>query len=146
MRELIEELDKNLKYEKYEIIENTIIIYAKSAENSGKCPKCGEESTKVHSRNIRKIQDLPMAGKKVMTALERRKFFCVNPECSQKIYAEQFEFIGAKLWKTKRLQDEIMRVSLTQSALSASKYLRHSVANVGKSTICNMLKKRYAYE
>jgi ribosome biogenesis GTPase A len=83
-----------------------------------------------------------MAGKKVNIMLNRRKMFCWKPECGHKTFTEIFEFIEAKSRKTKRLQDEIMRVSLTQSSVSASKYLRRSVANVGKSTICNMLKKR----
>jgi hypothetical protein len=39
------------------------------------------------------------------------------------------------------LQEEIMRTAMTQSSVSASRYLRKHVADVGKSTICNMIKK-----
>lgn len=141
MKELIKILDGNLEYERHDIERETIRIYVKSTREAFHCAYCGEASGKVHSRNIRKLQDLPISGKKTIVALERRKFFCMNPECDHKTFAETFEFFGAMSRKTNRLQDEILRVSLTQSAVSASKYLRRSVANVGKSTICNMLKK-----
>jgi len=142
MEEIIKLLDNNLAYIKHEIAGDTINIYAESSRERVCCPSCGEESGKVHSRKLRKIQDLPMAGRKVNIILLRRKIFCGNPECGHKTFTEPYEFIGSKSRKTKRLQDEILRVSLTQSSLSASKYLRRSVADVGKSTICNMLKKR----
>ena len=139
---IISQLDKSIKYIKHEVSADTIIIYVKSIRKRVKCSYCGEESVAVHSRNIRKIQDLPIAGKKVLLLLERRKFFCINADCTNRTFAETYEFVGAKSRKTNRLQDEILRVSLTQSSISASKYLRKRVANVGKSTICNMLKKR----
>ena len=142
MEEIIELLDKDLAYIKHEIAGDTINIYVKSNREAIKCQYCGTESSKVHSRKIQKIQDLPMAGIKVNIQLLRRKIFCRNRECGHKTFTERFEFIEGKTRKTKRLYEEIMRVSLTQSSVSASKYLRRSVANVGKSTICNMLKKR----
>lgn len=142
MKEMIKMLDKNLEYKRYEVVGETINIYVESIIHKVKCPNCGEESGKVHSRKIRKIQDLPMSGKKVNIMLERRKIFCGNRECRCKTFTETFEFIETKSRKTKRLQEEILRVSLTQSSVAASKYLRRSVADVGKSTICNMLKKR----
>ena len=142
MKEIIKMLDENLKYIKYEIANETIKIYAKSRRKKVKCPYCGEETTKTHSRKMRKIQDLPIAGKKVHIMLERRKIKCKNPKCEQQTFTEEFEFINKKSRKSKRLEKEIMRVSLTQSSVSAAKYLSGSVAEVGKSTICKMLKKR----
>ena len=70
-----------------------------------------------------------------------KKFFCKNKDCEHKTFAETFSFFESKATKTNRLQDEILRVSLAQSSLSAERYLRNSVADVGKSTICNLLKK-----
>lgn len=142
MNDIIKMLDENLAYMRHEISGNTITIYAESKREAAKCPDCGEESTKVHSQKARKIQDLPIAGKKVNIMLARRKIFCEKSECRQRTFTETFEFMAAKSRKTKRLQEEILRVALTQSSVSASKYLRGSVADVGKSTICNMLKKR----
>jgi transposase len=95
----------------------------------------------VHSRYTRKCQDLPIQGKKTVIMMNNRKFFCKNPGCSHKTFAEKFDFVKPKATKTDRLQNEITRISLKQSSVSAAEYLRGSVCDVGKSTICDMLKK-----
>jgi len=142
MKEIIKMLDEKLRYINHEIEEKTIRVRVKSKRKKAECPYCGERSEKAHSKSTRKLQDLPIQGKKVIIEIERRKYKCKNPECGHKTYAETFEFYEAKSRKTKRLNEEIMRVALTQSSMSAAAYLRGSVANVGKSTICNMIKKR----
>ena len=133
--------DKNLRCISHESDEKTITIHVQSIRKRMKCPYCGKISNKVHSRYTRKLQDLPIQGKKVKLLLNNKKYFCTNADCGRKTFAEQFDFFEPDATKTKRLQEEILRVSLTQSSLSAVKYLRGSVADVGKSTICNMLKK-----
>jgi len=142
MDELLKILDNNLRYINHEIKENRIIVYSESIQENSICPYCKTESKKVHSRYERKFQDLPIQGKKVTLLLQRRKFFCLNEECLHKTFAERFDFFDGPGRKTKRLQSEILRISLNQSSISASEYIKHSVADVGKSTICSLLKKR----
>lgn len=141
MKEIISLPDKRLQYISHENEESRILIYVQSAVEKVACTYCGEESDKIHSHYTRKLQDLPIQGKKVTLILDNKKYFCSNEKCSHKTFAESFSFFKPKATKTKRLQEEILRVSLTQSSLSAEKYLRRSVADVGKSTICSMLKK-----
>ena len=96
-------LDKNLKYKSQKIDGNTITIYVKSMRKKAECANCGKVSRKIHSQSIRKIQDLPIQGKKVKIALERRKFFCINQECPNKTFAEPFDFFEPMSRKTRRL-------------------------------------------
>gem|GEM_PF-2321709 len=102
-----------------------------------------QPSLKTHSHYDRSFQDLPMQNKKVMVILSNRKMFCHNPECEHTTFAETFDFLPAKAKRTKRLEDEIINLSMNVSSLTASSLLTTSVAKVGKSTICNLLKKRY---
>ena len=141
MKELIQELDKNLDYERYELHGNEMTIYVRSIRKVANCPYCGDSSEQVHSRKERTLKDLPIQGKKVKLLLEQKKYFCKSEGCYIKTFAERFEFFAPNATKTKRLQEEILRVSLTQSSVAASRYLRNSVADVSKSTICNLLKK-----
>jgi len=143
MGELIKILDAKLFLEKYEINDNVITFYVKSNTTKVFCPYCNTGSEKVHSQYVRKFQDLAIQGKKTIIILYNRKMFCKNPECKYTTFAERFDFLQYKAKKTERLKDEIIRVSLNQSSVSASKYLRKSVAEVKKSTICNYLKKMY---
>jgi len=134
--------DERLLYVSHENEAGAIIIYAQSKSCETRCPYCGEVSDKVHSRYLRRLQDLPIQGKKVKLVIDNKKYFCLNKACRHKTFAESFSFFEPKATKTTRLQEEILRVSITQSSIAAQSYLRRSVANVGKSTICNLLKKR----
>ena len=68
--------------------------------------------------------------------------FCNNPDCNHTTFAESFDFLKFKAKKTKRLENEIINISMNVSSLAATDFLKESVADVGKSTICNLLKKR----
>ena len=141
MDEIIALPDKRLRCVSHEEAAGIIIIHAESAGREAKCPYCGEVSVRVHSRYQRKLQDLPIQGKKVRLVIENKKYFCGNKDCGHRTFAESFAFFEPKATKTKRLQEEILRVSLTQSSISAARYLSNSVADVSKSTICGLLKK-----
>lgn len=141
MKNILELPDKNLRYVTHEIAEKTLNINLKSKSKKATCPHCGKKSSNVHSRYTRKLQDLPIQDKKVKLIIENKKYFCLNKDCKYKTFAESFSFFEPKSTKTKRLQEEILRVSLSQSSVSAERYLRNSIADVSKSTICNLLKK-----
>jgi len=142
MEDLIKLLDENLEYISHEINDKEILIYIKSLKQESNCPYCGFTSANVHSRNKqRTLKDLPIQGKKVKLKLETVKYFCKNPECEWTTFVERFSFCEPRATKTNRLQEEILRISMNQSSVAASRYLRKSVADVGKSTICNLLKK-----
>ena len=143
MDELMKLLDKNLQYISHEIIDNTIFINVVSNREDVMCPFCGITSSKTHSHYKRSFQDLPIQGKKVRVILNNRKMFCSNADCNHITFAEKFSFLTFKGKKTKRLEDEIINISMNVSSLTATYLLRNSVADVGKSTICNLLKKRY---
>ena len=136
--------DENLRYISHEIENGSILIRAESVRTEALCPHCGTVSAKVHSRYSRRLQDLPIQGRKVRIHFENKKYFCVDRDCRHRTFAEQFDFYDFKATKTKRLQNEIVRVALTQSSVSASRYLRNSVADVSKSVICDLLKKERA--
>ena len=144
MDEFIKELDQNLDDLEHEINADELIIYVSSNRKSCNCPYCNSPSTRVHSRYAKSFQDLPIMGKKTKIVIENRKFFCDNPDCDFTTFAERFDFLAQNGKKTKRLIDKIVDVSLNTSSVAASKTLRNGIADVGKSTICNLLKKRYA--
>ena len=143
MDEFIKLLDENLKYVSHEIMDDTIFINVVSNRKEVICPFCGTTSSKTHSHYKRSFQDLPIQGKKVRVILNNRKMFCSNPNCNHITFAEKFNFLTFKGKKTKRLEDEIINISMNVSSLTATYLLRNSVADVGKSTICNLLKRRY---
>ena len=141
MDDFIKSLDESLEYMSHEIIDDFIYITVKSNLQEHICPYCGISSSNIHSFYPREFQDLPIMGKKSVIQLDNRKIFCNNPDCAHKTFAERFSFLGEKARRTNRLKDEILRVSLNCSSIAASALLSESTAIIGKSAICNLLKK-----
>lgn len=141
MEKLLSSLDSELKYLDYKIKANKIIITMASSRKDVICPYCNEISTRVHSLYQREVQDLPIMDKKVVLLLNTRKMFCDNPDCSHKTFAERFNFLGYKARKSERLIQKILDLSASVSSLMAAGLLSESTADVGKSTICSLLKK-----
>ena len=141
MDEIVKLLDENIKYMYHEIREGRIYIYVESGIDEVNCPYCGQSSIWVHSRYRKKLQDLPIQGKKVTIVIDARKYLCKNPECSHKTFAENFRFAKRKATMTNRLREEIIVSSLNQSSLSASKHLKRGTCDIGKSTICTLIKR-----
>lgn len=142
MDDFIKLLDKNIEYVSHKIIDDNCYISVSSNRKEVRCPYCGQMSTKVHSKYERTFQDLPIQGKKVIIALNNRKMFCSNSNCKHTTFAERFDFLNNKAKKTIRLENEIIRLSLNCSSTAASEILKGNTVDVGKSTICSILKKR----
>lgn len=145
MDELIKLLDKDLKYTSHEISGDTIYVYVESNRNKATCPYCGRASSRVHSHYERRFLDLPIQGKKVEVIIRNRKLRCDNPECKHKTFAESFACLPFRGKRSLRLTEEIVKVSMEVSSIKASTILKNGVADVSKSTICTLLKKRRAH-
>ncbi|MED1384131.1 transposase family protein [Bacillus mycoides] len=141
MDDVVKMLDEKLRYLSHEIVEDTLFIQIASERLLAICPCCNTASTKVHSRYERTFHDLPIQGKKVVYVINNRKMFCHHAQCHRKTFAEQFSFLPYKAKKSTRLEQEIMKISKNVSSLVAEKILNRGIAKVGKSTICNLLKK-----
>ena len=141
MDDFIKTLDECLDYVSHEIIDDFIYITVKSNRQEPVCPFCGTPSSKEHSSYPRGFQDLPVMGKKTIILIDNRKIFCINPDCNHKTFAERFSFLSDNAYRTNRLEDEILRVSLNCSSIAASALLSESTAIIGKSAICKLLKK-----
>ncbi|MEY8000955.1 transposase family protein [Clostridium sp. Mt-5] len=135
-------LDENLDYVDYKISGGVCYIKVVSNRKVVACPFCGKPSSRVHSTYKRTFQDLPIQGNKVIIILLNRKMFCDNPECGHTTFAERFDFLQSKAKKTNRLENEIINISLNCSSTAASKILRKNIVDVGKSTVCCLLKKK----
>lgn len=142
MDEMVKLLDKNLEYVDHEIEDGVMYIHVISNRNDATCPYCGRISRRVHSKYERRFRDLPMQGKKVEIIINNRKMFCDNANCEHKTFAESFDCLPFKGKRSQRLTDEIVNLSLSVSSMAAAEILKKSTADVGKSTICSLLKKR----
>lgn len=143
MEELIQLLEMHLVYDSHELIDNKLAIHVSSNRIAANCPYCGQPSSRIHSIYMKNFQDLPVQGNKVIIYLLNRKFFCTNPNCTHKTFSERFDCISDKSKKTKRLEQEILTISIHCSSITAAKILKRSTADISKSTICNLIQKEH---
>ena len=141
MDALVKNIDPNLEYERYEIDGDVMRLYVRSTRKESVCPYCGTVSDRVHSIYFRKFRDLPIQGKKVEIIINNRKFFCPNEGCDHRTFAESFECLPKMGRRSKRLTETILQTAVNLSSISTSKTLKQGTADVGKSTICRLLKK-----
>ena len=141
MDEFIKLLCPSLEYIDHDMGQDLIHIYVRSNRSEVVCPYCGAIGRRIHSHYQRRFRDLPMQGKKVEIVLDNRKYFCDNPDCGHKTFAESFDCLPFKGKRSRRLTDSIIELSLNVSSVTAATMLRKGTADVGKSTICNLIKK-----
>ena len=80
-------------------------------------------------------------GKKTEIVLENRNYFCYNADCPNRTFAESFGCLPYKGKRSKGLTDAIVEIALNTSSVTAAATLRKGMADVGKTTICDLLKK-----
>jgi transposase len=84
----------------------TVIVLLSSTSVSSRCPCCGTDSDRVHSRYRRTVADLPWANRPLALRLIVRRFRCLRPGCPQHIFCERLPgFLQAHARATIRLAD-----------------------------------------
>lgn len=83
-----------------------ITINLKSQSSTCICPNCNTTSNKYHGTYVRKVQDLPILGKRVLLEINSYEYKCANSDCSNKTIVESFDgFISYYSRMTERLSD-----------------------------------------
>lgn len=142
MDEMIKLLDSNLKIIEYHFENDILLMDIQSSEETVICPYCNQASNKVNSKYVREIFDLPVQSYKLKIKLHVRTFFCKNPECNHKTFAERFNFLNSYARVTKRLEEKINDVAINMSARSAKKIINNGIANISDDTILRIIKKK----
>lgn len=142
MDEIIKLLDPNLKIIEHHFNNDILLIDIKSSKETAVCPYCNQISNKVNSKYIREIFDLPIQNYKLKIKLHVRTFFCKNPECNHKTFAERFNFLNSYARVTKRLEEKISDVAINMSARSAKKIINNGIANISDDTILRIILKK----
>ncbi len=89
----------------------TMLVEAHTSDPCQHCPACGQPSTRVHSRSVRRLRDLPVAGRSVHVLLRVRRFWCAEPTCPQRTFAERLlDLAPLRAWRTPRLTQALYAI------------------------------------
>lgn len=113
------------------ITEAAVTLTVTSTQPNAACPVCAGVSTRMHSRYHRTLADRPWAGIPVYLHIQVRKFFCPNPHCQRRIFAERVPTI-ARAWarRTVRLADDQRHLALDHGGEAGAR----TVAQLGMPT------------
>lgn len=111
-------------------------LFARCGLAYGVCPYCGCKSHQVHSSYIRTVTDLSILGCPVVITLKARKFFCRNPGCLKKTFAEQpGDEVFRYRRRTRRCEMAVIQHGLETSSESAGKLLSALGIRVSGDTV-----------
>ena len=134
----------DLQIQEIETTSDTVYIRMKSRTRSITCPKCKKECKKYHAVHKRKVQDLPVFGKKTILMLSIYEFECENPDCSCVSTTENFNgFLNGYSRMTERLADLVTGLALETSSEGAARILNSMNIAISGDTVIRTLIKRY---
>lgn len=114
----------------------TLTISVASTHPCSCCPVCAHTSSAVHSHYHRTVRDVPCGGRRVILQLAVRKFFCRNPDCSRKIFAERLStFVEPWAQMTERLNHVLQMIGLATSGSLGARLAAHLGISVSWMTI-----------
>lgn len=119
-------------------------LYMRSRSKSYQCPRCGEKLHRLHATHHRKVQDLPVFGKRVMLDVVVHDFQCLNKDCNTGAIAETFDgFLNYYSRMTERLVDFVTILALETSCESSARIMQAMNVRISGDTVIRMLLKRY---
>jgi transposase len=90
-----------------------ITIVARLRQPTADCPTCRRASGRIHSRYERRLHDLPWQGRLVAIRVRARRFFCAEPACPRRTFAEPLPGIAHRsARRCERLADIQRQVAL----------------------------------
>jgi zinc-finger of transposase IS204/IS1001/IS1096/IS1165 len=105
----------------------TTVITVRRASRSSPCPGCGTSSERIHSRYLRRVADLPLAGRPVRLVVVARRFRCGADLCGRRIFTERFEDGVLAPWRGALAGSNMS--SITSGLLSAAARQRVSLGD-----------------
>lgn len=113
--------------------------------NYSSLTKCGCESIRMHGTYERKVQDLPILGKRTYLLVNAYEYYCDNPECETTTFAENINgFLSYYSRMTDRLEDFICILALDTSCESCARIMKSMGVKVSGDTVIRILLKRYS--
>jgi transposase len=121
--------------------EDGVTIRAMSEATDVCCPVCGEPAERIHSRSTRTLADLPWARFAVRFHLHVRRFFCENPSCPRRIFAERLAGVApAFARRTERQRDRLTDLALALGGEAGARLAARHGMPVSPDTLLRLIR------
>ena len=105
-----------------------------------------QPARRVHSRYLRQLRDLPLAGRGVRLSLLARRFRCDTASCPQQIFTERFssEVLEPRARRTIRMELLVHQLGLALGGRPAANLARRLQLSVSNDTLLRLVRRRAA--
>lgn len=140
--ELLFPAELQVSIDQVERSEQTITIRIGSTRKAAVCPACGQESRRIHSVYHRSPKDLPIVGYAVQLRAGVRRYFCDNPVCGQRTFAEQFPgFLAPKSRRTQRLISQHQAIAFALGGEAGQQLCASSAMSISADTLIRAIRR-----
>jgi transposase len=116
-------------------------VAARGTRPGGRCPDCGQASRAVHSRYQRRPADLPSLGSRVRVGLVVRRFYCRNPGCARRTFAERLpELVAPRARRTLRLAEAQGRLGAVLGGEPSARLLPRLAMPASPDTVLRLVR------
>ena len=131
--------------ENVEVGAERVVVTIRASAGWCLCPLCSVPTRRVHSRYLRKVADLPVAGRRTEIALQARRFFCDASACPRRVFAERFDgTIGPHARRTARLDEIVHCLAIALGGRPAAALARRLNVSVSNDTLLRIVRRRGA--
>jgi transposase len=121
--------------------DGSLILHAEPTRPSVACPVCGTLSRRQHSSYQRRPLDLPWRGAVVHLHVRTRRWFCDEPTCPRKIFAERFDDALARYARRTVVADDLLRAfALQAGGEGGARLARKAGLPVSPDTLLRLLR------
>jgi transposase len=126
--------------EEAEIRGDCVWLRARARAGDAACPRCGCSSGKVHSTYQRRLSDDAIGGRRVRIKLRIRRFFCINPDCRARTFAEQVSGLTSRRSRrTPPLARTLTSIALALAGRAGAKLAGAIGLTAGRSSMLRLV-------
>jgi transposase len=124
-----------------------VTIHASTEGPAAECPLCGRPSRRLHGSYTRTLADLPWCGTPVRLRVRVRKFFCDEPSCERKIFAERLgEVARPSARGTDRRREALAWIAFALGGEAGARLARELGLLVSPDTLLNRIRGTFRAE
>jgi transposase len=121
----------------------TITAVAATTAPQASCPACQQPSSKVQSRYVRTLADLPCSGQQVRWLVQVRRFWCLNAGCPRQIFSERLPTCApAYARRTSRQAESLHELALTAGGKGGAYLAQRQGMPASRDTLLRLTRRR----
>jgi transposase len=119
-----------------------VLLQAASSSQSAICPYCHTLAKKPHGVYTRKPRSLPCSDASIQLVLSVHRYFCHNPSCSHKTFAERIpEIVHFYARRTTHLEALLKYIAFEMSAETGSRVCKRLKIQMSPDSLLRLIRK-----